>query len=132
MDDYLRRLKRKYDAGEPDAAQAYIAALERIIDQSDDGYEIQRTLVVSTSHISQEDATYLEQASTWPLSVVWLNYEYGWIIYLFKKDDYFQEVTQGAPQSIVSLMRLAIQLNCDWLRIDADGPEVPGLPTYEW
>lgn len=36
------------------------------------------------------------------------------------------------PENIGKLLRLAKNLNCDFLRLDADGPVLENLPTWEW
>jgi len=133
MDEDLRRARRQYFAtfdGE-DAAR-YIAALERAMGIAPPlhEYEIQNTLVASTSHISGEEADWLNAHEEEP----WVTTNYCWIFWISEDDQIFESLVAGWEHlpNVAVLMRLAKSLNCEYLKIDVDGPVYTDLPTWEW
>lgn len=139
MDEALRRIRRQYlsTLGSEDAAN-YIAALERAMGWAPPlhKYEIQNTLIVSSLHIPYEESEFLTQMADH--SEVWASYEYGWIIWIpgigsaEDQPTFFQNVVSGYPPNIANLMRLASNLDCEFLKIDNDGPVYSDLPTWDW
>lgn len=51
---------------------------------------------------------------------------YGWFFYADENphDDW--------PADVQAVMRKARELGCEYVMLDADGPEIEGLPTFEW
>jgi len=105
--------------------------------------EIEKSLVVSTAHVLQQDMELLEQENSYPYTVH--NTEYGAMIYIVK--DMVIPVEQSVEficdghdlEKIVSfsrdfrrLLKLAKDNDCTWLRLDCDGSEIEGLPKHEW
>lgn len=144
MDLELRLLKRKYHAGLIDPDE-YVSALERVLNITEsphlveEDFEIQQALILSTAHISYSISTYLEvfalnDESSW---VVIPHRNYGWWVYVPSQDEEWQRARQLFDSHIGGtefweLLNLASSLNCQWLRIDQDGPIVDSLPTFEW
>lgn len=127
MDYLLRRAQRKYrQTGDAEDAARYIQLLEKTQDVTP--YEIQKTLVLSTSHITQATADWLEINTHTAGTPVWLNYEHGWILYIDKGDF----VDQAAiPPDLLNLLQLGASLNCSWLRLDQDADTYEDLLVYE-
>jgi hypothetical protein len=144
-DDELRRLERRYHAGEPPGR--YIAALRRLIggdplipQTPTEGLEFHKTLILSTAHLTYEDSQQLdylastddpEFTSPW---MVWDHFGYGWWLRVpdSGEEENWQEATELFSSNLLQLMLFALGHDCDWLRLDADGLEVEGLPTFEW
>lgn len=117
----------------------------------DEGLEIQRTLLVSTSHLpplhrdwldSQDRTSTKLPSMSLPSARNPNKYEfhvclivdpignYGWRICVTEARTMFEsQVTPEDP--LLNLLRLAEAHHCDWLAIDRDGPTIPGLPTFE-
>ena len=55
-------------------------------------------------------------------------YEYGFYLPLTEPDDEDEEYIL----TLKPIVEYARSLGCGHLRIDADGPVQPNLPTYEW
>lgn len=124
MDYLLRRAKRKFEqTGDIEAAARYIFLLEKTVNDVTP-YEIQKTLVLSTSHVSPFTREWLEENSYVAGTPVWLNYEHGWILYVDKEEDL------AIPQDLLNLLQLAGSLQCSWLRLDQDGDVYEDLPVY--
>ena len=83
--------------------------------------EIEKMLVLSTSHITGEAA--LTRAITYPKS------EYGWFVYvpgdLNLRGD-------GHPKCLHDCMNFALKHDCHWIMFDCDGLTVEELPSYDW
>jgi hypothetical protein len=133
MDEALRRIRRQYLSTQDSLdAELYIAALERALGVAPQlhEYEIQNTLIVSTSHIPQEEAEWLGN-SYYP-AAFWAFKDYGWIFWIPSEMETFEIVLGRFPHNVQMLMQLAMSLDCEFLRIDADGPVYKNLPTWEW
>jgi hypothetical protein len=144
-DDELRRLERRYHAGEPPGR--YIAALRRLVggdpvipQTPTEDLEFQKTLTLSTAHITYEDSQQLiylsytddpEFTSPW---MVWDHFGYGWWVRIPDSGEQasWQEAAQIFSPNLLQLMLFALGHDCNWLRLDADGLEAEGLPTFEW
>lgn len=89
-------------------------------------YEIERSLVLSTAHISEATAALLgDHSEAEDFNVVVYAVEYGWLVWADSAD------FAGAPE-LSALLKLAREQGCKWIRFDQDGEVVEGLPTFEW
>jgi len=130
MDEALRRARRTYLANQDaESSGRYIAALERVANLAPQHqYEIQNTLIISSSHINEEESIFLDQGG----NPVWASYAHGWTLWIPDDREFFQQIAENYPTNIATLMHLAKSLDCEFLRIDSDGPVYKGLPTWEW
>lgn len=103
---------------------------------SHEDVEIEKTLVLSTGHITKKEMDLLgadpdhvpkEDRSPYLTDP----YEYGVIIHLCDPDEDKDKLTVHTPE-FANLIKLARKYDCDNLKLDADGPTYPGLPTYDW
>jgi hypothetical protein len=141
MDEALRRIRRQYlSTQDPLDAESYIAALERALGVAPllHKYEIQNMLIVSNSHIPREEADWISEREH-SLPGLKFSNDYGWIFgvpatepldphAIFSGD----LLMLAACPHLSNLIRLARSLDCEYLRLDADGPEYKDLPTWEW
>lgn len=86
--------------------------------------------VISSAHITQETAELLTRnPDTLPVEVA--PYRYGWFVFIF-----IPEIDVSLPADLAEVFgwfREQPQFEgANWLRIDADGDVVDGLPTYDW
>jgi hypothetical protein len=86
--------------------------------------EITKALCLSTAHIKPETAKWLDGGSL-PFTV-WRS-DYGWFMYAGPDRD-----REGFPADLSACLDAAAEAECDFLRLDGDGPEVDGLETFEW
>jgi hypothetical protein len=98
--------------------------------------DIQRVPVISTRHVSGERFCWLAhkarlraaERDNGEMPVA----SYGWGYWLYVPDDWVG-VNTHADLSPVFEWFDGLDLGGDrWLRIDADGPVIPGLPIFEW
>lgn len=100
--------------------------------------EIQKMLIVSTAHISKDDneilGTFGEPDG--PMCLIVDPYPYGYIVWIgtYSGDEEYpgQIKDEGLSDEFISLMELAEQLGCEYLKLDRDGPIYDDLPTFEW
>lgn len=95
--------------------------------------EISKMLTISSGHISDETAEMLErepELNALRLSVYTKSADdgenYGWFIYLPS------DIHDGVPADLAKCMRIAASNGCNVLCLDGDGPEYPGLETFDW
>lgn len=97
-------------------------------------YEITKTLVLSTAHVTRDAADWLTNQTRADVAqfvaqlVVYEKGDYGWWANVASDD----VLSRSMPECVRDCCRLAKQLECDWLMFDCDGNEYPELPTYEW
>lgn len=134
MDEILRRTRRVFQTHPDDmqAATAYIAALERALSISESIYEINMMLTLSTSHIPNDERQWVEENP----HQVWADTPYFWVFRVPLDAPVlgavFEERLSEYPENLGKLIRLAKNLNCDFLRLDVDGPVLENLPTWNW
>jgi hypothetical protein len=99
-------------------------------------YEIERNLVVSTGHISQEDDVLLTDEAETNLTpdLVVYKYEYGYLIYISDPLDELIEgrIKKNYTEAFVNLLKLAKEQKCSYLKLDCDGQIYDNLPTFDW
>ncbi len=93
--------------------------------------EIQKTLVLSTAHVTKEVNDYLQDTCGLPgaENLIMESFEYGWRIYTGS------EASERVPTrhaSLTSCIELARANDCRWLCLDQDGDTTDQLPTYSW
>jgi hypothetical protein len=92
---------------------------------------ILKMMDLSTSHITREAATYLnEQAQTNTIRtiIVYEKAEYGWFIWVPDSN----EIPDTGFPSLNLLFKEASERHCNWIMLDIDGEEWPDIPQYEW
>jgi hypothetical protein len=62
---------------------------------------------------------------------VWATYEYGYILDIPDDDEFFGQIVEDFPPTVANLMRLAHSLDCEFLKLDSDGPVYDNLPTWD-
>jgi hypothetical protein len=87
--------------------------------------EINKELVLSTAHISEETNNYLQLGELIDYSSDECNYR------LYVNHDVKFSNFEAYPD-LVCLLILAKSHNCKWLVLDRDGDVVEGLPIFEW
>ena len=105
--------------------------------------EIEKSLVVSTGHVTKKDMDLLEVENSYPYTVH--NHEYGAMVYIVKDmvipvEQSVEFITEGSyDEQIVAfsrdfrrILRLAQQNDCTWLRLDCDGSELEGYHINDW
>jgi len=90
-------------------------------------YEIQRTLTVSTLHLSDKSRRLLEEGQ---LDVLTIPHGYGWIVWV--DEDHVMYNPQEIEADIWAILLVAKAEACQWVRFDCDGPILGGLAQYEW
>ncbi len=95
--------------------------------------EFERTLVLSTSHLPKDEATQIDGDDR-VLAVSW---EHGWWIHVSEdaSDDELDRAGVNGERSLphlAALIRIARAEECDWLRLDSDGPHHPFFPRFSW
>lgn len=89
--------------------------------------EIDRTLVLSTAHISLKLSRYITK-----VRLVVYGYEYGWIIHVPPSDHMKNGVSRWVSYELKPMFALCRKLKCKWLRLDRDGNTNPNFKTYVW
>jgi hypothetical protein len=91
--------------------------------------EINKELVVSTSHVTKQTMDWLGGAEVSGYEAFDLpggdKVEYGHLVYT-ETDPY------SLPPDLRAMVDLANANECKWLRLDCDGFTVDGFPTYDW
>jgi len=81
--------------------------------------EIHRTLTLSSAHIDPKETPQLDFHAS-------MSCEHGWLLHVGRT------IELAAVPSIANVIAFATRNNCEFIRIDADGPTADELPTYEW
>ena len=93
--------------------------------------EIQKVLVVSTAHITYADNIDLSHN---PCGLIIDKTDYSFLIYVGKESicDYDQSKNEKISNELRKLIQLAQDNNCDYLKIDRDGPIYSNIKTFDW
>lgn len=101
--------------------------------------EIEKMLVLSTGHITEETAKRLnEEAEELPpfCNIEWgpaFAREEGWLFYVPKMAENGEpDDPEGTPDDLARVFMFAREHGCDWVMLDCDGPQVELLPHHEW
>ena len=90
--------------------------------------EFEKNLVVSTCHITETDSEKLFSNDNSSELIVHET-EYYFLVYV--NADYLSSA-KDLSDSFLKLYQLAIDNECDYLKIDRDGPEIKGFQKYDW
>lgn len=89
--------------------------------------EIDRTLVCSTAHLTEEDCQDFFHETT--DLVVYEMGEYGWMVMARPID---RELTdERHSDNLERLLAFAREHECDWIRFDCDADTIEGFPVFE-
>lgn len=104
--------------------------------------EIEKNLVISTSHITEEDFREIKkQAERDPTKVMKHPYlmvedhTYGVIVILGAPDErseMIKAMRKDFSEAFCNVLSLASAMEVSNVRFDEDGPEYDFLPTFEW
>ena len=90
--------------------------------------EIQRHLVVSTCHVTQDDTICLSEQEC----IVAHEFEEGFHVHVPEADHDDELRDNGYSPAFLGLLKLARENDCDYLTLDRDGPEIEGLTSFDW
>jgi len=90
--------------------------------------EIEKSLIMSTGHISKKDGDRLNSID--PSDLIVDNYSFGWRILV--TDINLTKLTKTFSHGFIAAILFAKKNNCEWLQLDGDGPEYGFLKTYDW
>jgi len=93
-------------------------------------YEIEKTLVVSTAHMSPTDMEHLSDEDHCHFATVSTGYL---LVYLGEKGSENDKL-KGLenPESFGKIIKTARRLGCTWVKLDQDGPQYEEFDTYDW
>jgi hypothetical protein len=97
-------------------------------------FEARKVFTVSTRHIRESDADWLMKhvKGTQDDAIFGGPNGYGWMIWASSDLDTVELLHKGLSDEFVNLFHYAVRCEADWVQIDQDGPEVKGLPRFEW
>jgi hypothetical protein len=87
---------------------------------------IEKILVVSTCHITEEEDNFLNKNTKF-------KDPWSFILYISAEEtDLYEKNYLGGHKNLIKITSLARQLDCQWVKIDADGKVFDFLDIYEW
>ena len=90
-------------------------------------------LDLSTAHITKEDSEMLSDHDECHRGgLVVYDYEYGFFIPVCDELDGVQIRQAGFSDALAYIVELCQEQKIDLIRLDCDGEEIEGLPTFEW
>lgn len=90
------------------------------------------TLTLSTAHIPAHTDEALRMSDNPTMDeLAYQPLEGAWLINLWNADQAALVALAGHPE-LAKLIQLAAGIGCAYLRLDADGGVVEGLPTFSW
>ena len=94
----------------------------------------ERTLLVSTAHVTEATRLSLDGLSPDDASVSFMAWEYGWSIPTWQVDDDVaeQEAQDLIPAEVVALLRFARAHGFQWVRFDPDADVLQPFLTFPW
>lgn len=100
-----------------------------------DQIAIRKVLVISTSHVPQHVAKWLDEQGMLEAEhrfgtrygdIPVASHKHGWVIRIE------QDPWRGTPAELLAVLDKARELDCGWVDLDGDGDKIDGLPTWEW
>jgi transcriptional regulator with XRE-family HTH domain len=96
--------------------------------------EVAPMLVLSTAHVSEETARWLDDQCLAPLPplVIYDKGGFGWMIPIY--DDLLTEVSESpeVPRDLIEVLTFANAHRFTWLMFDRDADQVESLKRFEW
>lgn len=80
--------------------------------------EIEKILVLSNAHITEEDGGWLDSYGPYIFT-------FGWVL---NTNGYARNISENIRRCV----ELAKENDCSMIKFDRDGPVVPELPTFNW
>jgi len=98
-------------------------------------FETHTTLVISTAHIRECDSALLDSDEQDTFAIY--DTGYGWRVFVgWHEDDNDSSIASAAragySEEFQHLVKEARRWKCKYLEIDCDGPEVKGIPEFNW
>lgn len=97
-------------------------------------FEIETTIVFSTSHVTQKDMEQLENNDSLPFSVY--KYEYGAIVYVPEHDGdlkgYVEASKDCMSEAFFYLLSIAKEAEVKFMKLDCDGVAYDSLEVFKW
>lgn len=100
-----------------------------------ENWEFEKTMVVSTCHMTRNDDCLLADAGRVCLCN---SYEGGYLIHIPVEGEHIEDslvshvMKQGLSHSLALVMAKAQSLGCQWVKVDRDGPKYKCFTEYEW
>lgn len=91
-------------------------------------HEIITVLVLSTSHVKRETMELIESEGADTATAV---SRYGAFKHV-PSAHYEQDCLEDEPEELRAIYAYCREHGFEWFRLDADGPCIEALPTYEW
>tara|TARA_B100001094_G_scaffold40487_1_gene35154 strand:+ start:1272 stop:1601 length:330 start_codon:yes stop_codon:yes gene_type:complete len=106
-------------------------------------FEVEKTLVSSTTHVSQSDFSLLGDISEMPSYISAVReggdipfyvyqYEYGLILRLAADFNLSEFPADLYSEGLQDLVIFCVSLGCSGLKLDCDGPVYSGFKIYDW
>lgn len=94
---------------------------------------IRKYLDCSTAHITRNDDSILTgDCRDWPYERV----DQGYWVWVPNEphlaDNAHSFLDSGLSPFLWALILYARKNDCDWIKLDADGPRIHGLPEFDW
>jgi hypothetical protein len=90
-------------------------------------YYVSRVPVLSSSHVSAETMDQMQSGPAENSFGTVAAYPEGVFLYLQTV-----LIPEGLPEDLLALCKWARKRRCNWIRLDADGDLVDGLPKFDW
>ena len=95
---------------------------------------IRSFLDISTAHITERDASILDEMSC-NLTIIPYQ-EYGWFIHVPDKEQLQFMIgdikDSGLSRAFIQIITYAQEKGCDYILFDRDAPTISHLPIYDW
>ncbi|QFZ20525.1 DUF5983 family protein [Saccharothrix syringae] len=89
---------------------------------------IRTFLDLSTSHLREQTCLQLDDHE----GVVAHNLRHGWLLFVPDPADEAASGDIDWPDELVPIVELAQASGCSYVLFDADGPQLDGLPVFDW
>ena len=89
---------------------------------------IEKTLVISTGHITEKDIYILDHKNEYSSTVIQHPNGYGTIIHIHSDI----KISSNFSKEFKNIIKIALNLNCQWINFDCDGEIYEELPLFEW
>ena len=98
-------------------------------------YEIEKTLILSTGHVSEHEFNTMQDDDEFPYRVI--KHEYGLIVVLTDLEDIGEFVDadsymRGHFSNVWSVVKFAENLGCKYINFDQDGEVYEELKEFDW